>query len=463
MSPWATLGRVGARFETFFRLDIWSREALAQAGPGRRLLIMAARVAYIVVSGFGAERIKLRAAALTYVSLLSLVPALAVVFSIFTAFGGLEEVTQRLRSFIIESLAIGHQERVIEALEGFIDQASGPRLGAFGVSFLFITVVLLLMDIERAFNDIWGVRKDRSPLQRFQVYWPLITLGPLLLGLSLSTTAAVEASEAVRLLRERVPGVGLLTAFGPVLLSSIFLTLVYRVIPNTKVPVRHALVGGFVAGVLWTVAQRLYALYAANAFTYSVIYGSLGAIPLFIIWLYVSWVVALLGAAITFAAQSARTWEPAAREPSEQDRELMAARLVMSVAEHYVRGDGPTPVDRLLAEAGVRPRDGRVLLGELVAAGLLAETVTPGAAEPAYLPARPLETVTLDDVVQVVRHDHQGAALPAPEAACAAAVDHALEEAAAKASEVLAGCSLAKLLEGAKGQRDVAQVKATTP
>ena len=188
---------------------------------------------------------------------------------------------------------------------------------------LLFAVISLLTNIERAFNEVWGVGRARNLLQRFQVYWPLVTLGPIVVGLSLSTSAAVESSQTVQQLVELAPMLGLLLNLGPLFLTCLFFTFLYLVMPNTRVSFRCAALGGFVGGSLWTLAQKLFALYAANAITYSAIYGSLGAVPLFVIWVYVSWTVALLGAMLTFAVQSVRTFEPE-RAISQAERELVA-------------------------------------------------------------------------------------------------------------------------------------------
>jgi membrane protein len=392
--------RVARSVERFWAHDIWRIDRMHQDLPyTAQLGILVARSLYIVVSGFRRERIRLRAASLTYVSLLSLVPALAVVFSLFTAFGGLEDTQAHLKALIIDALAVNQREVVLEYLERFVGQTHAARLGTVGTAFLLLTVISLLTNIERAFNDIWGVRRARSMLRRFQVYWPLVTLGPIVIGLSLSTNAAVEASDTYRQVVTLAPSLAILIQLGPLLLTCLFFTFLYMVIPNTKVPFRCALVGGIVGGGLWSLAQKLYAIYAAHALTYSAIYGSLGAVPLFVIWVYVSWTVALLGATLTFAVQSVRTFEPE-RVVSQEEREFVAARLMVAVAAHFGRGGGPVSGDAILAQVMAPPRLARTVLGDLVQAGLLAET---SGEDTGFVPGRPLDQITLAQVVAVMR------------------------------------------------------------
>ena len=389
--------------EKFWTREIWDATRFRPDRPSpREIGYLVARILYIVVDAFRTERIRLRAAALTYTTLLSLVPALAVVFSLFTAFGGLRDVQARLQAFVVDALAVGERDLVLEYLDRFVGQVHAGSLGTIGVVVLFFTVVSTLANIETAFNDIWGVTKGRSWVERFQVYWPLVTIAPVLLGVSLSLTASFQASEAVQGIVDTVPALRLLAHLVPVLLTGMSLTLLYHFMPNTRVPISSALVGGMVAGTLWVIAQQLYAVYAANAISYSAIYGSLGAVPLFIIWLYVSWTVALLGATLTFAVQSAGTYEPD-REISQREKEYAAARLMLAVASHFERGEGVISVEQLLDEARISARLARQVLESLVQAELLAETATADGRDAAYVPGRPLDATTFADVVNVLQ------------------------------------------------------------
>lgn len=388
--------------ERFWTREIWQSNRFRKEDPWiRGLGYLGARVVYIVVDSFRTERIRLRAAALTYMTLLSLVPALAVVFSLFAAFAGLKDVRVRLQDSIVDALTFSDRNMVADYLDRFVGQVHAGGLGAVGVVLLLFTVIATLASIETAFNDIWGVTRGRNWLERFQVYWPLITIAPVFLGVSLSVTASIQASAAVKGLLETVPALGWLAHLVPVALTGSSFTLLYHFMPNTRVQVSAAALGGVIAGTLWVIAQQLYAVYAANAISYSAIYGSLGAVPLFIIWLYVSWTVALLGASLTFAIQSAGTYEPERRfAPSE--KEYAAARLLLAVAEHFQRGEGPASIPTLLADARISARLARQVLETLAQAGLLVETATPDGRDIAYVPGRPIHTLSLSDVVGVL-------------------------------------------------------------
>ncbi|NJK88651.1 MAG: YihY family inner membrane protein [Myxococcales bacterium] len=308
------------RFRHYWRELIWTRDHYPDGAPRAlsRGVILVSRVLYVTYTGFGRERLRMQAAALTYVTLLSLVPALAVAFSLFTAFGGLEEVGARLKEFVIGALAVQQRDIVTQYLDEFVTSANAGQLGAIGTAFLFLTAIALLGDIERSFNDIWGVRRGRSLLERIQVYWPLVTAGPILLALSFSYSAALAASGVVQAVEDALLGFQVAGRIASYVVVCGFFAFLYQIVPNAAVRWQSAAIGGVFGGSLWLLAQTLYAIYAARAITYSAIYGSLSAVPLFIVWVWVSWVITLLGAAIAFAVQSARSYEPIARSASSR-------------------------------------------------------------------------------------------------------------------------------------------------
>lgn len=438
------------RLKTWWTVDLWSAIHHDPSRPRlERFGILVARAVYIVATGFRTERIKLRAALLTYVTLLSIVPAIVVVFSLFAAFTGLTDVQAALKRFIITSLAVGAQDTVLEYIDRFVAQAGA--IGGFGVAFLFVTMISLVGNIERALNDIWGLRRDRSVFQRFQVYWPLVTIGPLLVGLSLSLTGAVETSEAIKQLVVLQPVFDLVFLLLPIIFTWSFLTLTYMFLPNTAVPFKAAVIGGIVAGTIWEAAKRLYAVYAGFALDSPSVYGSLAAVPLFVLWLYVSWVVALLGATLTFAVQNARTYEPEgenARKKSQRDREFLAARLLVAVSDSFDRGAGPVLSQKLLEMFIVSPRFARRVLSDLVEAGLLVETMQREHEDIAYVPGRPLHTLSINDVIVAMRagDDTKGDLTISADDALGKRVCHSLLQAEKAVESTLGRTTLAELL-----------------
>lgn len=441
------LGTLTQRAHNFWQREIWRRERWPATASPRlgRTLIVTFRTLYLVGTGFARERLKLRAAALTYVTLLSLVPALAVAFSVFTAVGGLESVGAKLKILVLESLVGSSQTTVVDYLEQFIANARPGRLGAIGTAFLVLAVVALLSDVERAFNDIWGVTRGRTLLQRFQVFWPLITLGPLLVALSFSVTAAVTANEIVMWAEDTLLGFDIVGRTATTLLICLFFSLAYHIVPNTSVRVFSAAVGGLVAGLLWVLAQQLYAFYATYAITVSALYGSLSAVPLFIVWVFVSWNIILLGAAMTFAVQSSRSYEPD-RKVSQDERELVGCNLVLVVCSRFVGGLGATEGQYLIDQARVPPRVAHGVLEELVDRGILTEAQTELGL--GYVPARPLDQLTLYEVVRALRSGGTTHQIPAEltDDVVGKVVSRTLRDGDARLREALTTRSIAELI-----------------
>lgn len=445
MSLWHEVRARYDRAREYWVQDIWARRDYDRLPFVTRVRLTASRAVYIVVASFLRDRIKLRAAALTYVSLLALVPAVVVGISLFTAFGGLEGAEAKLKSFVINTIAVQSQR---EALLGFMNQllekGQAAKLGVVGMLPLLLTIVSLLSNIELSFNDIWGVQKQRTFLARFQVFWPIITLLPIVFAVSISATSAFENS-ALGQAVYAIPGMSFTTHIVQVVMTCLFFTFLYKIMPNTRVMLRNAAVGGFVAGGLWLIAENLYAVYAANAITYSALYGSLGAVPLFVIWVYVSWIVTLLGAMLTFAIQSAKTYEPE-RPIALVDREYVAVRLMVSAVERFAQGQRAVTAQELVDEVAVPPRVARRLLGVLVRHGLLAETVHDE--DVGYVPARPPEQIFIADVVRSLREDRDVTRIEVPDSdALGTNVLKRLEAANREGERELAGLSLLQLVE----------------
>lgn len=408
--PRGRLPALVGRIRSFVERDLWIMD-LANVPVWRRRFTNTAKIAVLFASGFAREKIQLRAAALTYLTLLSFVPALAVVFSIFTAFGGLKQMESAFRSRVLETVVGTEQSVIIEHIDKFVSSINAGALGGVGTAVLFYTVVSTVSNIERAFNDIWGIKRDRTLLQKFQVYWPLLTLGPVLLGLSLTLTASFQSSSVVVAVSAAIPGLWRLLKLTPLVFTCATFTLLYVIMPNTKVRLQSAALGGAVAGMAWELAKWAYAYYAKNAISYSQVYGALAAIPLFILWIDLSWVMVLLGAQLAFANQNARTYagDGLALMANQSYREVLAVRVLAEVAAEFQHGRAPLPRTRLVNRLGAPS----VALGEVLAvlceAGVLIECGD--GSDSAYTPARPLASLDAAEVVSVLR-ERIGVQLP---------------------------------------------------
>jgi membrane protein len=402
-------GVVFRRVDHFFRCELWTKSLYDRwHRPHERLSVHVLRCAYLIVRAvFFRDQLRLHASALTFMTMLTLVPALAVIFSLFTAFGGLDDAKDRLRYFLIDLLAGSQREKILAWLEETVGGVHAGALGGVSLLLLLLTAIGLLGDIEQAFNAIWGVKKERSILRRFQRYWPVLTIGPPLIGVSLSLTASVEASPMVSGLVDRIPFLGELISLSSALFTTIGFVVAYAAIPNTKVKLSSAIVGGLAGGMLWEIAKRLYALYAKEAITYSAIYGSLAFVPLTVIWIYISWLLVLAGAIVAFAFQNARTFQPESVGqvlPARQ-RDRIAATLLLAVYQRFSKARGGTAEEALTERVPGPPRATREVLTELLESELLQAAVSKQNGEPIYLPAQPAEQLTLGDLHRLFHGD----------------------------------------------------------
>ncbi len=387
------------------RDHLWSRSAFEESDRWGRRRLIAGRGIYLVFDSLRRDDVQVRAGSLTVVTLISLVPALAVIFSLLTAFTSLEQVARRIRDFVLQSLSVGDSGAIGAHLDRFITNTNTGAIGGIGLLLLFFSALSLLSNIETTFNQIWGVKRGRTLLARFQVYWPLITVGPLMLGISLSATTAVTTSSAFRTLLRQVPFLHALTLLTPFIAAGLFFGLLYRIVPNAKVRTGPALIGGALAGALWVLAQRLFTLYATHAISYSQIYGSLGAIPLFILSVYLSWIVILFGANLVFAIQTARSSERPGIQQTElsvRDRERLAMLLAAQLALRFNAGDGATRVSEL-ESAGWPSSSVRRTIDDMMSAGLILEVESGDAEDPGYVPSRSPFSMTERDVVDAIR------------------------------------------------------------
>lgn len=251
---------------------------------------------YVVVR-LREDRCAQMAASLTFTTLLSLVPLITIALTVFSAFPVFGEYSTHFKEFILTNMAPETGGRIITSyMQQFAESAS--RLTAVGIAFLAVTAMLLMLTIDNAFNMIWRVSRPRRLVQRVLVYWAVITLAPLLVGGSLSLTSWLVgfSSEYTRGMHSTLMDV---LKFIPLLMTTAAFTLLFRVVPNRFVPMRHAVTGGLVAALTFESMNRGFAFYISYFPTYKLVYGAFASVPIFLLWVYLSWLTVLFGAIIT--------------------------------------------------------------------------------------------------------------------------------------------------------------------
>ena len=323
---------------------------------------------------FTRDRCMRSAAALCYTTLLSLVPLTAVAFSIFAAFPVFEALAGDLQAFVFNNFVPAAGEVVQEYLLQFTEKAS--KLTTIGIIFLILSALLLMNTIEGALNDIWYVKTTRNSISKFMVYWAVLTLGPVLMGASLAITSYLT-SLPLFTDTELMTGFNLkgkLLGTLPFLATTLACTLMYTAIPNTQVPIRKAVIGALVAATLFELAKKGFAYYVTNFPTYEMVYGALATIPVFLVWVYLSWTVILLGAEITYCLTHFQGSLDAARTSSGQN--LIHNFRVLGRLWHAQRAAKPPTLDAIIAaDTNLDEASAAEALARLERAGLVHRTV----------------------------------------------------------------------------------------
>ena len=470
--------------------EILDEKAYLQSGEKLPLWRRVAHFWILVFRSFQRNRGPVRAAALAYTTVLSLIPVLAVVVSISTGFLQNDQgnTVKRLLDNLIDYAApqlnlipsddesgAMNRQAVVEKIQGYIETVNSGTLGlTAGLALVFI-IVMVLSTVEATFNDIWGVTRGRTWSARVIQYWAAITLGPIFIVTAMALTSvattqeqpaealvdtnkidlatnvsvpkltasnisstnvlitnAETAARAERLLAQakaegtNVPALTNIVAVsrpqkvgfwknlknelagsvvGPVLsfvVLSIFLTLLYRLMPATKVRWDAALVGGVVGGGLLQANNLLNVIYLSRVVQYSKIYGSLGAVPIFLVGLYFSWMIVLLGAQVAYAYQNRQAYvqEKQAETINQRGREFAALRVMTYIAQRFYLGERPPSRLSMSNALGIPSQLSSQILTTLVSAKLLVEVA---GEETGYTPGRPIDKITVEDILAALR------------------------------------------------------------
>lgn len=401
--------------------EILSGKTPRWADDGRALPRMHKFVHFCVLltRNFLRNRCPVRASALAYTTLLALVPLLAVCISVSSLFlteQNSEKMVNDSIGYFVEQVApqlglipkgtdeVDQRQETTRKITEFIGGLKTGTLGVTGTIGLIFVAISLLVTIEAAFNDIWGVERGRSWLARIEHYWAAITLGPFLL-----LATALIASGQIQTVRAYVELFGWLGHLAwqmvPLAIFCLAFMLFYQTMPNTKVRWQASLVGGVVGGVLWLLNSQLNVFFASRIVTTSKLYGSLSAIPVLLIGLYFSWLIVLLGAQVSYAFQNLEAYlqERAAEGVNQRGREFIAFRLMAAIGLRFQNGLTPASQNRLATDLSIPTRLVYQVLHTLLGARLVVEVA---GRETAFAPARPLDQITCHDILQAMRASH---------------------------------------------------------
>lgn len=394
----------------FLRHDIWRIRA-SKLSATKSFWIRQLRIVLLAFRGFNEDKCQLRASALTFYSLLSIVPVVAMAFGIAKGFG----FEKKLEVQLYERLP-GQEEvvgKIIGFSNAFLENTKGGLIAGIGIVILFWTVIKVLGNIESSFNDIWGIKKARTIGRKFSDYLSIMLICPVLLIMSSSITVLITSQ--VKLLLDKLTFMGSvaplimsLLNFLPYVVLWVLFTFIYIFMPNTKISFKSGILGGVLAGTIYQVVQWGYITFQVGVSKYGAIYGSFAALPLFLVWLQLSWVIVLLGAEISFAEQNVETYE------FEQDclkssiafKRQIALSIVLISVRNFCRELLPPTADDLSHNLEIPIRLVRQVLFELTEANVLAEVKLNGSVLAGYQPAHDIDQLTIENIINAL--DNRG-------------------------------------------------------
>ncbi|NKB81437.1 MAG: YihY family inner membrane protein [Nitrospirales bacterium] len=395
--------RIIAQIEKFFRRDLWAATTPSlqgAAGFGIRVL----RLLVVAIADFQHGVLSVRATSLVYTTLLSLVPFLAVMFSVLKAFGVHEAIEPLLAQGLepLGSKGIEITDRVME----FVGNLKVGVLGAVGVAGLFYTTYSLIDKIEESLNAIWRVRQCRPLTRKFSDYLSVVLVGPVLVFAAFALTASAQSHWLVQRVLHIEP-VGqmmlLLTQLMPFVFLCFAFTFLFKFVPHTQVRLISALTGGVTAGILWQLAGIAFASFVAESARYSAIYSSFAILILFLIWLYVGWLIVLIGAQVAYYHQhpTAYLHRINVKQHTHAFREHTALSILVEIAKRYYAGEAPYQLADLATMLQLPQSLVDDLVTHWVAHGIIYRTDEPKG----IALGRPPEHITLIEVLELLRYE----------------------------------------------------------
>jgi len=423
---------------------IWDIRLEAQPTWKRRL-IGAVRILHLLIRDLAEGQLTLRAMGLVYTTLLSLVPLIAVSFSMLKGFGFHNQVEPMLLNMMAPLGEKGVE--ITERIIGFVDNIKAGVLGSVGLLLLVYTVISLMQKIESAFNYTWHVSEARSIGQRFSDYLSVILIGPLLMLTALGLTATLSSTALVQQMMS-IAVIGDIIQFStrliPYTLVIIAFTFIYMFVPNTKVRIGSAFIGALVAGALWESVGFAFASFVAGSTKYTAIYSAFATLIIFMIWLHISWLILLIGASIAFYHQHPEQRSLELRQPNLSGRmqEKLALLTMTLVARNYYEHKPEWTKQTLAQQINISASALSPLLDHLEECSLLARTQGDGSG---YLPAQPPDSLSLADIIKAIRRIDESSYLNPDRLPRDAGVEQAFEQLECCLNEELGGQTLKQL------------------
>jgi membrane protein len=397
------------RLRAFFSARIWDARP-TDLPRAKAALYRASRLAYSIVRGFLDHNLTVRAAALTYYSVLSVVPFLAFTFAVLKGFGAYQTFIEEIvRPYLADTFAPNPAlHDAIERILQFVDRTDVSRLGAVGLVVLVYTSVSLVSSIEVALNEVFGAKTTRPLLRQITDYVTLLVTTPILVFAAGTVSTAAQSSSVVVFLREKLalgPAIDFALGFTPLAVVGLALFAMYMILPNVRVRSLSALLGAAAAAVGWQGSLVLHVQLQMGVAKYNALYSVLGAIPIFLVWTYVSWLIVLVGAEIAASHQNEQVVRQRLRgkRADQALKETLAVAAAAQIARDFLTGTARRTPAELATLLEVPPPVVEEILEALARTGLLARTVSGHAV--GYLPGRDLDEIRVSDLHDALRRD----------------------------------------------------------
>jgi membrane protein len=391
-----------SRIIDFLKTGVWEIR-LKNLPPVRALLVKCLRIILLASRGFVRDNCQKTASVLTYYSLLNVVPVVAVAFAMAKGFG-LEKLIEKQVLQMAEKANwqadITHQ--IISFSNNLLNQAKGGLIAGVGIVLLFWTVISIMGKIEASLNEIWEIKKTRTLIRKFSDYMAMMVLGPILLIISSSATVLVASQ--VKGIVNKIALLGIFSKVIFLLLNLLpyvsiwfLLTMLYLIMPNSKIPIKSALLGGIVAGTITQIVQWIYIKFQIGVASYGAIYGSLAALPLFLGMVQTSWMIVLFGAEIAYASEHFETFgfHPDYSRLSVSSKKILMLRVFHLLTKNFSLGEKPLGVLQIAHALEIPVRLVRQILLELSEIGLVVETAKGVKGEVGFQPGRTIEDITV--------------------------------------------------------------------
>jgi len=384
----------------FLTHDLWFTDIEDSFTGAKRFFMKELQMLVLEIKLLQRNNLFSRASALAFTTLLSLIPVLAIMFMFFKAFGG-KMVEEKIKPLILEFLASGAGDTISEYIDSFLGSTTVDALGSIGAIFLLVAVYSILSSIERSFNLVWQMKKDRSPLEQLKTYLSIIFISPVLLIISIWLAGRLEfliqAGDNVW------GGFSTFMIFQllPFLLIMLMFFFILIIMPNTKVKMKNALVGAFIGAILYTILKVGFIHYTKMAVTYNKIYGSVAVLPFFMLWVYFSWVIVLLSVQVTFVRQNIHNLKHMEinTETNRIDKVKIALMITFQILKDFINGNEISNLTEISSKLDIPLKDVNQCIAKLEHSGIIIEIAKK---HNAYTLNIPVEKLTIDKILHAV-------------------------------------------------------------